>query len=129
MHHSVTRFATLAVALLLSAAVAGAADQKAPAAKPAPAAPAAPAAKAAPATPAMPAAPAAKEELLDINSATDEQLKKIPGIGDEYAKKIIAGRPYAKKDQLKTKKVIPGLLYDKIKDRIVAKQAKAEPKK
>jgi competence protein ComEA len=48
----------------------------------------------------------------------------LPGIGDAYSKKIIAGRPYAKKDQLISKKVLPQATYDKIKDKIVAKQAK-----
>ncbi len=72
------------------------------------------------------AATAAKEKagLLDINSASESQLKAIPGVGDTYAKKIIAGRPYAKKDQLKSKKIIPDSLYEKIKDKIVAKQPK-----
>jgi competence protein ComEA len=70
-----------------------------------------------------PAAPA-KDELIDINSATEDQLKKIPGIGDEYSKKIVAGRPYAKKDQLKSRKIIPDALYEKIKDKIIAKQVK-----
>jgi DNA uptake protein ComE-like DNA-binding protein len=68
------------------------------------------------------AAPAAKAELIDINSATEEQLKTLTGIGDAYAKKIIAGRPYAKKDQLKTKNIIPTATYDKIQDKIIAKQ-------
>lgn len=62
-------------------------------------------------------------EQLDINTATDAQLKAVPGIGDAYAAKIIAGRPYAKKDQLKTRKILPGPAYDQIKDRIIAKQA------
>jgi competence protein ComEA len=75
-----------------------------------------------------PVAPAT-EELLDINTATEEQLKKIPGIGDEYSKKIVAGRPYAKKDQLKSRKIIPPAVYEKIKDKIIAKQAKADSKK
>ncbi|MGB4598758.1 MAG: helix-hairpin-helix domain-containing protein [Trichlorobacter sp.] len=69
-------------------------------------------------------------EQLDINTATDAQLKAVPGIGDAYAAKIIAGRPYAKKDQLKTRNILPGPAYDQIKDRIVAKQsAKSAPKK
>ena len=75
-----------------------------------------------------PVAPA-KEELLDLNAATEDQLKKIPGIGEEYAKKIVAGRPYAKKDQLKSRKIIPPAVYEKIKDKIIAKQAKVDNKK
>jgi len=72
---------------------------------------------------------AAVEELLDINSASEEQLKKIPGVGDEYARKIIAGRPYVKKDQLKSRKITPPALYDKIRDKIIAKQATVGDKK
>jgi DNA uptake protein ComE-like DNA-binding protein len=68
--------------------------------------------------------PAAKGGQLDINTATEAELRTIPDIGDTYAKKIIAGRPYAKKDQLKTKKIVPDDVYGKIKDKIVAKQAK-----
>ena len=71
-----------------------------------------------------PAAAAAKVELIDINAATENQLKSLPGIGDAYAKKIIAGRPYARKDQLKSKEVIPAATYDKIQDKIVATQKK-----
>jgi DNA uptake protein ComE-like DNA-binding protein len=65
-----------------------------------------------------------KVGFLDINSASESELKAIPGVGDTYAKKIIAGRPYTKKDQLKSKKIIPDSLYEKIKDKIVAKQPK-----
>ena len=74
--------------------------------------------------PAPPAAAAAKAELLDINSATEVQLKALPGIGDAYAKKIIDGRPYARKDQLKTKNIIPAATYDKIQGQIIASQKK-----
>jgi len=70
------------------------------------------------------AAAAQAGALLDINSATKEELGKLPGIGAAYSEKIIKGRPYAKKDQLVSKNIIPQATYDKIKDLIVAKQVK-----
>lgn len=62
----------------------------------------------------------AASKLLDINSATEDQLKALPGVGDVYAKKIIAGRPYANKAQLKSRKILPAATYDKISGMIIA---------
>ena len=110
-----TRLLALLTALFLVVGVAAAPHAVAQAKKDAPAAPAKADTKAA-------AKPEAKKELVDINTASADELKVLPGVGDAYSKKIIDGRPYAKKDQLVSRKILPQKTYDGIKGLIIAKQ-------
>jgi competence protein ComEA len=90
---------------------------QAPATAPKPMAPAA-----APAKPATPAATTPAAQLIDLNSATADQLAELKGIGKVRSEAIVKGRPYKGKDELVQKGIIPQGVYDDIKDKIIARQ-------
>ena len=115
---------SLAGALLLGSPLANAAEEAKPAAKPATAQP--------PKAPSKPTAPAKKPKPVDINSASAEQLKTVPGVDDALAEKIIKNRPYPTRTYLVTREVYAQDEYYKIKDYFIAVQppaAKTKAKK
>jgi competence protein ComEA len=76
---------------------------------------------AAPVTQAAAAKPS-RGTLLDINTATPDQLKQLPGVGDAFAKRIVDGRPYTAKNQLLSRGILPKATYEGISDGIIAKR-------
>lgn len=121
MKRSISK-ASLALAALLAVSGLAFAQAPAPAPTPTPKAAATPKPAATPKAAKPAAAPTPAAELVDINSASLEDLIKLPGIGEAYAKKIIDGRPYKSKSELVQKHIVPSSNYAKAKAHIIAKQ-------
>ena len=120
MKHSIIKTVLIALTLWMSASLTLADEPQSQKAKQANAA-----AKAKAAAKKSKAAPP-KVELVDINSATKEELKKLPGIGDADADKIIAGRPYLTKAHLQTHNIVSPGVYQAIQKLVVARQKDAK---
>ena len=116
------RTVALALSLALAPAIGAQVTKSPPKAPAKPAAMPAPAPAPAPAKAAPAPAPMAAMGLVDINRATAADLETVPGIGKAYSGKIIKGRPYTNKLQLVQKKILSQGVYDKVKDRLIAKQ-------
>jgi DNA uptake protein ComE-like DNA-binding protein len=69
---------------------------------------------------------AASKDLLDINTATADQLKALPGMGDAYMRRVVAGRPYTAKNQLTTRGILPTADYERIRELIIAHRPKTQ---
>ncbi|WP_148210107.1 ComEA family DNA-binding protein [Candidatus Korobacter versatilis] len=63
-----------------------------------------------------------KNTSVNINSATKDELMKLPGVTDARADRIMAARPYDTTDELVSKKVLTKGEYDQIANRITAKK-------
>ncbi|TAK46811.1 MAG: helix-hairpin-helix domain-containing protein [Xanthobacteraceae bacterium] len=124
MRH-VTLATLTAIGLLFAVPAMAQTTQPAPATKMAPMAPPKADSKMAPMAPKDSKMAPAKQELLDINSASAADLEALPGIGKVRAEAIIKGRPYKGKDELVEKKIVPDGVYKGIKDKIIAKQQKS----
>ncbi len=75
------------------------------------------------------AASAANVKLVDINSAKKDELKTLPGVTDEVAAKIIAGRPYLSKAHLQTRKIVEAGEYENLRTLVIARQPANPPAK
>jgi len=122
MKRSIVQILLITAALMLSASPALAADSKSATPAEAKAIDSGKAAKAAKAADKKAVAPA---KLVDINQASKAELKKLPGIGETEADKIIAGRPYLSKANLVTQNILTREVYEKLKALVIAKQNKA----